>query len=323
MAQKINLPHLCTVRQLCALVYEILWSKYLSLTFGNTMIAVSVVAATFMAGLALGSFLLGRYADRDANLLKTYALLEIGIAITALLFAPTLSVVEHLYAYWVQHLPNFPGLTTSIHISLLRHASAATEHLYGGNFSTYVPIFRPTKIGSSDWQTLRAQHLRRDLRAFSAGYLLIPTLGLSRTGFLAIFGNLAIAGICFALSKKYGAVDADGNADEIMVSQHLDLAKHRPILIAVALIGFLSLGYEILWTRVLLLFLGNTSYAFSLMLSVYLVCVAIGGYLYASLSNPEMNERKVFLVLSLMMSVLCPFDCSFLRQIGASVSVCS
>ena len=100
----------------CALVYEILWSKYLSLTFGNTMIAVSVVAATFMAGLALGSFLLGRYSDRDSNLLKTYALLEIGIAITALLFAPTLSVVEHLYAYWVQLLPNVPGLTTSIHI---------------------------------------------------------------------------------------------------------------------------------------------------------------------------------------------------------------
>ena len=100
----------------CALVYEILWSKYLSLTFGNTMIAVSVVAATFMAGLALGSFLLGRYADRDANLLKTYALLEIGIALTALLFVPTLSVVEHLYAFWVQHLPNFPWLTTSLHI---------------------------------------------------------------------------------------------------------------------------------------------------------------------------------------------------------------
>ena len=62
----------------CALVYEILWTKYLSLTFGNTIFAVSLVAATFMGGLALGSFLLGRYVDLSANLLKIYGLLEIG-----------------------------------------------------------------------------------------------------------------------------------------------------------------------------------------------------------------------------------------------------
>jgi spermidine synthase len=268
----------------CALVYEILWSKYLSLTFGNTMIAVSVVAATFMAGLALGSYLLGRYSDRDANLLKTYALLEIGIAITALLFAPTLSVVEHLYAYWVQLLPNVPGLTTSIHIFFSSMLLLPPSICMGGTFPLMCRFFARRKSGAQIGRLYALNTLGATLGTFSAGYLLIPTLGLSHTGFLAIFGNLAIAGICFALSKRYGAVDADGKADEIMASQHLDLAKHRPILIAVALIGFLSLGYEILWTRVLLLFLGNTSYAFSLM------------------SNPEMNERKVFLVLSLMMS---------------------
>ena len=286
----------------CALIYEILWSKYLSLTFGNTMIAVSVVAATFMAGLALGSFLLGRYADRDANLLKTYALLEIGIAITALLFVPNLSVVEYLYAYWVQHLPNFPWLTTSLHIFFSAMLLLPPSICMGGTFPLMCRFFARRKSGAQIGRLYALNTLGATLGTFSAGYILIPTLGLSRTGFLAIFGNLVIAGICFALSKRYGAVDADGHADEIKVSQHLYLAKHRPILIAVALIGFLSLGYEILWTRVLLLFLGNTSYAFSLMLSVYLVCVATGGYLYACLSNPQMNEKKVFLVLSLMMS---------------------
>ena len=285
----------------CALVYEILWSKYLSLTFGNTMIAVSVVAATFMAGLALGSFLLGRYADRDSNLLKTYALLEIGIAVTALLFAPTLSVVEDLYAYWVQQLPNFPGLTTSIHILFSAMLLLPPSICMGGTFPLMCRFFARRKSGAQIGRLYALNTLGATLGAFSAGYLLIPTLGLSRTGFLAIFGNLAIAGICFALSKSYGAVDADGKSDEIMVSQHLDLSKQRPILLAVALIGFLSLGYEILWTRVLLLFLGNTSYSFSLMLSVYLICIAIGGYLYACISKPEMKERKVFLILSLMM----------------------
>ena len=66
----------------CALVYEILWTKYLSLTFGTTILAASIVAATFMAGLAIGSYALGRYADRDVNLLRLYAFLEAGITLT-------------------------------------------------------------------------------------------------------------------------------------------------------------------------------------------------------------------------------------------------
>ena len=78
----------------CALVYEVLWTRYLSLTFGTTIVAASVVAATFMAGLASGSYLFGRYADRQSNLLRVYALLELGIALTALLFPPTLQLVE-------------------------------------------------------------------------------------------------------------------------------------------------------------------------------------------------------------------------------------
>ena len=57
-----------------ALIYEVLWTKYLSLTFGNTMIAVSVVAATFMAGLAIGSFLLGRYVDHEGHATENYPL---------------------------------------------------------------------------------------------------------------------------------------------------------------------------------------------------------------------------------------------------------
>src|SRR5512138_3800467 len=86
----------------CALIYEVLWTKYLSLTFGTTMIAVSVVAATFMGGLALGSFLLGRFADHETNLLQVYAYLELGIGMTALIFPPSLRLVERLYV-WIHH----------------------------------------------------------------------------------------------------------------------------------------------------------------------------------------------------------------------------
>ncbi|MBW2476545.1 MAG: spermidine synthase, partial [Deltaproteobacteria bacterium] len=101
----------------CALVYEILWTKYLSLTFGNTIEAASVVAGTFMAGLAIGSFLLGRFADREANLLKIYAALEVAIALTALLFAPTLDVVEAIYVWLAQRFSSSTLVIPLLHIS--------------------------------------------------------------------------------------------------------------------------------------------------------------------------------------------------------------
>ena len=63
------------------LVYEVLWARYLAILFGNTTHAYTVVLATFMGGLALGAFSLGRLADRMREKLLLYALAEIGIAL--------------------------------------------------------------------------------------------------------------------------------------------------------------------------------------------------------------------------------------------------
>ncbi|RPJ47232.1 MAG: hypothetical protein EHM19_03270, partial [Candidatus Latescibacterota bacterium] len=68
------------------LVYQVVWSRSLTLLFGSTTLAVSTVVTAFMAGLALGSWLFGRLADRRQKTLRLYALLELGIAATALLF---------------------------------------------------------------------------------------------------------------------------------------------------------------------------------------------------------------------------------------------
>ena len=72
-----------------ALVYEVVWSKFLSQMFGSTIYAQTVVLAAFMGGLALGNKLLGRWADRAAQPLRAYGFLEIAIGIYAFLF-PTL-----------------------------------------------------------------------------------------------------------------------------------------------------------------------------------------------------------------------------------------
>src|ERR1051326_3521267 len=73
-----------------ALVYEVIWSKYLTLLFGSTVQAQTVVLAVFMGGLALGNRLFGSRADRSPQPLAMYGYLEFGIGLYAFFFS-------HLY----------------------------------------------------------------------------------------------------------------------------------------------------------------------------------------------------------------------------------
>src|SRR4051812_20357216 len=72
-----------------ALIYEVVWSKYLSQMFGSTIQAQTVVLAVFMGGLALGNFLLVVKADKFARPLRVYGFVEGVLGLYAFLF-PTI-----------------------------------------------------------------------------------------------------------------------------------------------------------------------------------------------------------------------------------------
>ena len=66
-----------------ALVYQVLWLRMLGWVFGVTIYAASAVFATFMAGLAIGSYAAGLAGDRVRNPLRWFGATEISIGITA------------------------------------------------------------------------------------------------------------------------------------------------------------------------------------------------------------------------------------------------
>lgn len=300
----------------CALVYEILWTKYLSLTFGTTLFAVSIVAATFMAGLALGSWLLGRYADREGRLLQLYALLEAGIAITALLFAPTLELVQAFYHWLSISFPAQAALVTGFQFLLVGMLILPPTICMGGTFPLMCRFFARRKSGGQIGRLYAINTLGATLGAFTAGYLLIPKLGLSGTGYLAVGGNLLVALAAWLLGRKQGVCDSDGVAIAPPADPFLNPERHRLAMISIGLVGFFALAYEILWTRVLLLFLGNTSYAFALILSAYLVGLALGGALYARLVRPQLNEPRLFVLLISLLALVILLTAPFYDQLA-------
>jgi spermidine synthase len=286
-----------------ALVYEILWTKYLSLTFGTTMAAVSIVAATFMGGLALGSYLLGRWADSESNLLRLYAFLEAGIAVFALLFPPTLSILTDVHIFIEQAAPSHPVAVHFLHFLFSAILLVPPTLCMGGTFPLMCRFFARKKSGGQIGRLYALNTLGATVGAFLAGYLLIPSLGLSATGYLAAGLNLVIAGASSLLAKKIGISGISDVSGQTRPQQPIQASRHRLVLFGIFMIGLFSLGYEILWTRVLLLFLGNTTYAFSLILSAFLVGLALGGAVYARKVHPDLDERKVFIQLTLLMAL--------------------
>lgn len=293
-----------------ALVYEILWTKYLSLSVGTTMVAVSLVAATFMGGLALGSYIIGRYSDRTDNLLQIYAILEGLIALFALLFPPTLALATSLHTHLERSFPTYSGLEHLLHFLFAVLMLLPPTFCMGGTFPLMCRLFARKQCGGQIGRLYALNTAGAVFGSFLAGYVLIPSLGLSRTGWLAASINLGIAGASYFLSRKTTIVIKKPAIQE-PPDTPLDPSRVRFALVAIGLIGLFSLAYEILWTRVLLLFLGNTTYAFALILSAFLLGIAIGGAIYARKVFPQLNEKRLFARLTLLMGcsilVTAPF----------------
>src|SRR5688572_1476790 len=80
-----------------ALIYQVLWTRQLGLLFGVTIQAASTVLASFMAGVAIGSFLAGRWADRIRRPLRMFAWVELLIGLSALLTPLALDLADGLF----------------------------------------------------------------------------------------------------------------------------------------------------------------------------------------------------------------------------------
>src|SRR3954464_7234939 len=77
-----------------ALIDEIVWSRQLVLVFGNTTQAVSAILAGFFGGIAIGSFVGGRIADRVRDPLRMYGILELVLALVVVLTPLTFQLIN-------------------------------------------------------------------------------------------------------------------------------------------------------------------------------------------------------------------------------------
>src|SRR5262249_22447063 len=80
-----------------SLTYEVGWQRLLHLVFGVSTLSVSAVLTAFLGGVALGSWLFGRLADRTRRPLRLYAWLEAGVGVSGLLVPPGFAALTAFY----------------------------------------------------------------------------------------------------------------------------------------------------------------------------------------------------------------------------------
>ena len=271
------------------LVYQVVWLRMLVLVFGHTVQAVTTVLAAFMAGLALGSFLLGRRAAQVRNPLRAYGWLEIGIGVYAAALPLLLRVVPSMYVGLRARLdaPTF-GAVQFLGMSALLLVPTA---LMGGTLPLLSQALTRSETGVA--RLVGALYALNTLGAAIgtglAGYLLLPALGNHTTLALTAAINVLVGVLALWYGRgpqwSQGVPAAAPKPDRGTAAPETSTEAWgwgaRLTLAAIGISGAVSMVYEVAWTRALALVIGSSTYAFTAMLIAFLVGIAGGSALYA------------------------------------------
>ncbi len=130
-----------------ALIYQVLWTRRLGLVFGVTIQAASTVLACFMAGLAIGSYVAGRRADRLANPIRAFAWIELAIGLCALATPARLSAAESLLHTLTPVLSQYPAATTATRVLLSAAVLIVPAALMGSTYPLVLQAVARTSLG--------------------------------------------------------------------------------------------------------------------------------------------------------------------------------
>lgn len=300
------------------LIYQVAWVRQLSLTFGVTIYAVSTVVAAFMAGLALGSMIGGRRADRVRRPIAWYAAAEIAIGLLGRLSPWVLDRVQDAY---VALYPS-GSEDAALGIVALRFGLAALALLVPTTLmGATLPLIVKGSLALGRSVSPRVSWLYAAntagaiLGTIAAGFVMIGALGISATISVAAALNLLAALGALAVEARVRSAGlspvrpAPASMDPPIGPSHEESLPTPPmvrrlVILAFAAQGFASLAYEVVWTRVLAMLLDGTAYAFAIVLAVVLLGIALGSALAGPLMPRDFPWVRIYAALQGGVAVL-------------------
>jgi len=286
------------------LIYEIVWARQLVLVFGNTTQAVSAILTGFFGGMAIGSIVGGRIADRVRSPLRMYGLLEIALVVVVLLTPLTFQLIHELYRGAYGALQEQPQVLALLRFGLALLALGPATVMMGATLPTLTRHFAGGEHLSGAFGRLYALNTAGAIiGTLLAGIVLIELLGL--TGALIVGATCSgVAGVAaVVLARGHREVGPEHPAAAAAASANV---VPRPTLaLAVAFVsGLTSLGYQTLWTRLLASGTGSSTYVFTVILALFLTGLAFGAVLFALMRRRRRNWIAVLAACQLATAAL-------------------
>jgi len=286
-----------------ALLFETLWLHLAGLVFGVSVYASALVLSSFMGGLALGNALISRFGRDVADPVRFYAAMELLVGIWGALLVlcfPMLSV-------WLGAMLH-PALDKPLLLNTLRFSFSFLLFLLPATaMGVTLPLLvkaltrRPEEFGKALGRLYGANTLGACLGALLGETVLIAPLGIAKTGLVATGLNIlaALGALAIAAHFREDPVRNEKGTPTAMLRQPLS-SRAKRLLAAGFLAGGAFLALEVVWTRLLQLFVRSTSLAFAVMLAAILAGIGIGGVCAGWWLRREADGRRITAPLALL-----------------------
>ena len=272
---------------LCALIYQVVWTREFRLVFGASTAASAAVLAIFIGGLGMGGLIIGKRADQHPRPLALYAQLETAIALSAAASPGLLWLVRWIYVHLGGTVVLGLALGTAVRLILAALVIGVPTFLMGG---TLPAIARAVETDDDT----RRRHvallygvntLGSVTGCFLATFFMLEFLGNRSCLWVAALLNLAVAMTARSFSRLPEMGDSQPDRpDGAKGSSGLAASAQAPtwlVLAAAALVGFAFFLMELVWYRMLGPLLGGTVFTFGLILAVALFGIGLGGMFYS------------------------------------------
>jgi predicted membrane-bound spermidine synthase len=252
------------------LAYEIVWVRWAGTLLGSTVQATGVVVSVFLGGLGAGAWIAGRVAERlsTAALLRLYGALELGIGITAPLVPAAFRALEPLVArMWEStFVPAAAAGACLLVPALLMGATLPVLVRWLALQGAPAPRQVSVAYGTNTMGGV--------VGVVAAGFWLLPAVGLARTAWTAAAINFGVGAVALALARR-PRVAARGPEPEAGSPRGRTAWACAAALVS----GFAALVYQVAWTQALVLTLGTTVQAFTVILAAFILGLGVGGAL--------------------------------------------
>jgi spermidine synthase len=258
------------------LIYEVVWARQLVLVFGNTTQAVSAILTGYFGGLAIGSVVGGRIADRVRRPLRLYGTLEVVLVGVVLLTPVLFRGLHELYRSGYAGSADEPLVLALVRYGLALLALAPATVLMGATLPTLSRHLarRRGELGAAFGRLYAMNTVGAIGGTFVAGLVLIELVGLTGALVIGATGSALAGAAAILLDRRPEPAVLAVSADRRSAGR--PSGAHRLALAVAFVSGLTSLGYQLLWTRLLASGSGNTTYVFTLILGVFLVGIAVG-----------------------------------------------